>query len=113
MTPSGYEQQPILTYVPSARDPNLSLRLARDARTIRLDVTAPLDRPLKGRLSASFTNGWSIDLGDGAVDLPPGGILSRTFKVKRPPNPRGRYDATLTLERPDAPPLVLRQPYFL
>ena len=113
MTPSGYEQQPILTYVPSARDPNLSLRLARDARTIRLDVTAPLDRPLKGRLSVSFTNGWSIDLGDGAVDLPPGGILSRTFKVKRPPNPRGRYDATLTLERPDAPPLVLRQPYFL
>ena len=76
-------------------------------------MTAPLDRPLKGRLSASFTNGWSIDLGDGAVDLPPGGILSRTFKVKRPPNPRGRYDATLTLERPDAPPLVLCQPFFL
>ncbi len=112
MTPSGYEQQPILTYVPSARAPNLSLRLAPNGRTIRLDVTAPQDRPLRGRLSVVFTRDWSIDLGDGTVDLPPGGTFSRSFNVKRPPNPRGRYDATLTLERPDAPPLILHQPYF-
>lgn len=114
MATSGYNQQPIMTYVPSARDPNVSLRILWMARTLRLDVTAPLDRPLKGVLTMdAMPPGWSVDLGEAAIDLPAGGHWTRTLKIRRPPNPRGRYDFRAILRREGLPPLVVNQPAFL
>ena len=108
MATSGYNQQPILTYVPSAQAPNISLRVARDFRSCRLDVVAPLDKPLKGTLVFDgLPEKWIVDLPPQAIDLPQGGIWTRTLKFKRPPNPKGRYDFRVMLERPAAAPLVL------
>ena len=113
MTPSGYEQQPILSYVPSAVDPNVSLRMGPLARTLRIDVTAPKDKPLKGTLSVVFEQGWKVDLGDGKIDVPANGHWTKTFKINRKPNPSGRYDATATLMRENVPALILHQPFYL
>ena len=108
MATSGYNQQPILTYVPSAQAPNLSLRVAPNFRSCRLDVVAPLDRPLKGTLVFDgLPEKWSVDLPPQKIDLPPGGIWTRTLKFRRPPYPKGRYDFRVKLERSDASPLVL------
>ena len=109
---SGYAQQPILRHVPSAVAPNVSVRFAENARRVRLDVTAPLDRPLKGVLTVEMPDAWSVTF-DGRVDLPPGGVWSKDLPIVRPPNPRGRYDATATLKRPDGPALVVRQPLVM
>ncbi len=114
MWTSGYAQQPILTYVPSAQAPNVSFRFAENARSLRLDVVAPLDKPLKGVLEMTqMPKDWSVDLGKATIDLPPGGVWSKDLKIKRPPNPRGRYDATATLTREGAPALVVHQPLFM
>ena len=114
MATSGYNQQPILTYVPSAQAPNISLRIAPNFRSCRLDVVAPLDKPLKGTLTFDgLPEKWSVDLPPQAIDLPPGGIWTRTLKFHRPPNPKGRYDFRVTLARPDAAPLVLHHPACL
>ena len=114
MATSGYNQQPILTYVPSAQAPNLSLRIAPNFRSCRLEVVAPLDKPLKGTLAFDgLPEKWSVDFPPQAIDLPPGGIWTRTLKFKRPPNPKGRYDFRVTLARPDAAPLVLHHPACL
>ena len=111
MEPSGYAQQPIMQYVPSSRSPNLSLRIATDWRSCTIDVTAPLDAPLKGVLKFDgLPDKWSVDLPPQTIDLAPGGLWTRHVPFRRPPNPRGRYNFRLTLERPDAPPLVLHQP---
>ena len=112
MWPSGYDQQPILRYVPSAVSPNVSVRFAGNARRVRLDVTAPRDRPLKGELKVEMPEKWSVAF-DGRIDLPPGGVWSKDLPIRRPPNPRGRYDATATLTRPDGPPLVVHQPLVM
>ena len=112
MWPSGYDQQPILQYVPSAVSPNVSVRFAGNARRVRLDVTAPRDRPLKGELKVEMPEKWSVAF-DGRIDLPPGGVWSKDLPIRRPPNPRGRYDATATLTRPDGPPLVVHQPLVM
>lgn len=114
MWTSGYDQQPILTYVPSARDPNVSVRLSENARELWLDVTAPLDRPLAGVLEVTeLPKGWRVDLGRVSLDLPPGGVWSKRLPIRRPPNPKGRYGATATLTREGAPALVVRQPFML
>jgi hypothetical protein len=114
MATSGYNQQPILTYVPSAQAPNISLRIAPNFRSCRLDVVAPLDKPLKGTLTFDgLPEKWSVDLPPQTIDLPPGGIWTRTLKFHRPPNPKGRYDFRVTLARPDAAPLVLHHPACL
>jgi len=112
MWPSGYDQQPILQYVPSAVAPNVSVRFAENARRVRLDVTAPRDRPLKGELKVEMPEKWSVEF-DGRIDLPPGGVWSKDLPIRRPPNPRGRYDATATLVRPGAPALVVHQPLVM
>ena len=109
MATSGYNQQPILTYVPSALAPNMSIRVAPDLRSCRLDVVAPLGAPLKGTLAFDgLPEKWRADLPPQAIDLPPGGHWTRKVDFVRPPNPKGRYDFRLTLERPDAAPLGLR-----
>ena len=114
MWTSGYDQQPILTYVPSARDPNVSVRLSENARELWLDVTAPLDRPLAGVLELTdLPKGWSVDLGRVPLDLSPGGVWSKRLPLRRPPNPKGRFGATATLTREGAPALVVRQPFML
>ena len=108
MATSGYNQQPILTYVPSAQAPNISLRVAPNFRSCRLDVVAPLDKPLKGTLTFDgLPEKWSVDLSPQAIDLQPGGHWTREVKFRRPPNPKGRYDFRLALARPGAAPLVL------
>ena len=108
MATSGYNQQPILTYVPSAQAPNLSLRVAPDFRSCRIDAVAPLDKPLKGTLTFDgLPKEWSVELPPQAIDLPPGGVWTRQVKFRRPPYPKGRYDFRLALARPGAPALVL------
>ena len=108
MATSGYNQQPILTYVPSALAPNLSLRVAPDFRSCRIDVVAPLDKPLKGTLTFDgLPKEWSVDLPPQTIDLQQGGVWTRRVKFRRPPYPKGRYDFRLTFARPDAAPLVL------
>ena len=114
MWTSGYDQQPILQYVPSARDPNVSVRLSENARELLLDVTAPLDRPLAGVLELTqLPPAWSVDLEPTALDLPPGGCWSKRLKIRRPPNPKGRYGITAEFRRDGAPALVVRQPFVL
>ncbi len=114
MWTSGYDQQPILTYVPSARDPNVSVRLSENARELVLDVVAPLDRPLRGTLAITqMPPEWSVKLGSVEIDLPPGGLWTKTLKIRRPPNPKGRYDMAAELKREGAAPLIVRQPFVL
>ena len=111
METSGYAQRPILEYVPSAVSPNISLRLDRMGRSVRIDVTAPLDRPLSGTLSLdSLPPKWTVDFSPTPIALKPGERWTKTMPIRRPPNPKGRYDFTLRLTRPAAPPIVLRQP---
>ena len=111
METSGYGQRPILGYVPSAVSPNVSLRLDSLGRTMRLDVTAPLDEPLKGTLTLDqLPKDWVVDFVPTAIDLKAGQHWGRTLQIKRPPNPRGRHDFRMTLTRPGKPALVLHQP---
>lgn len=114
METSGYGQQPILGYVPSATAPGLSLRLFEFARRIRLDVNAPLDAPLKGVLTVDgMPEGWTVDFGEREIDLPPGGHWKEDLRISRKPCPKGRFDFRATLRREGFPPLVLNQPLFL
>ena len=112
MWPSGYDQQPILQYVPSAVAPNVSVRLSENASELWLDVTSPLDSPLKGTLAVTqLPKDWSVDLPPVEIDLGPGGVWTRRLPIRRPPNPKGRFVATVTLTRPSLPPLIVRQPF--
>ena len=78
---------------------------------MRLDVTAPLDEPLKGTLTLDLLpRDWVVDFVPTAIDLKAGQHWGRTLQIKRPPNPRGRYDFRMTLTRPGKPALVLHQP---
>ena len=114
MWPSGYDQQPILRYVPSAVSPNVSARLSENARELRLDVTSPLDSPLRGTLAVTqLPAEWSVDLQPVEIDLGPGGVWTRRLPIRRPPSPKGRFVVTVTLTRPVLPPLVVRQPFVL
>ena len=114
MHTSGYAQQPILLYVPSARSPNISLRIAPNWRTCTVDVTAPMDAPLSGTLSFDMLpEKWSVDMPPQKIDLPPGGHWSRVVKFIRPPSPRGRRDFRLKLDRQSAAPIVLNHSGFL
>ena len=101
----------MLEYVPSAVSPNLSLRLDTWGRNMRLDVTAPLDKPLKGTLSIDrMPDKWTVDLKPTEINLKPGEHWMKKMPIQRPPKLKGRYNFTLTLKRPDAPALVLHQP---
>lgn len=114
METSGYGQQPILGYVPSATAPGLSVRLFEFARRIRLDVNAPLDAPLKGVLTVDgMPEGWTVDFGEKSIDLSPGGHWKADLRISRKPCPKGRFDFRATLRREGLPPLVLNQPLFL
>ena len=114
METSGYSQQPILAYVPSAASPNVSLRLQDHARRLRVDVVAPLGKPLSGTLSLEMPQKWSADFKPERIDLKPGAVWSRTLKLHRPPSPKGRFGMKATFEREGGrPPLVVRQPAVL
>lgn len=112
MWTSGYDQQPILLTIPSAEAPGISLRVAPNGRSLTLDVNAPFTAPLKGVLEVTeMPKDWSVDLGKVRIDLPAGGHWTKTLKIKRPPNPKGHYEATVRLAREGAPALVVRQPF--
>ena len=114
MWPSGYDQQPILQYVPSAVAPNLSVRLSEDKRELMLDVTAPLDAPLKGTLVlTALPDGWKTDFAPTAIDLAPGGVWSRRARMRFAAKPKGKFAVTATLTRESLSPLVVRQPFCL
>ena len=114
MWPSGYDQQPILQYVPSAVAPNLSVRLSEDKRELMLDVTAPLDAPLKGTLVlTALPDGWKTDFAPTAIDLAPGGVWSRRARLRFAAKPKGKFAVTATLTRESLSPLVVRQPFCL
>ena len=53
----------------------------------------------------------SVDLGKVRIDLPAGGHWTKTLKIKRPPNPKGHYEATVRLAREGASALVVHQPF--
>ena len=113
METSGYSQRPILEYVPSAMSPNVSLRLDKLGRTLRLDVMAPIDKALEGTLYLdSMPEKWSVDFKSAKISLKPGQRWTKRLPIHRPPKPSGRYDFTVTLKRPDAPALIVRQPQF-
>ena len=81
-------------------------------RSLTLDVNAPFTAPLKGVLEVTeMPKDWSVDLGKVRIDLPAGGHWTKTLKIKRPPNPKGHYEATVRLAREGAPALVVRQPF--
>ena len=112
MWTSGYDQQPILLTIPSAEAPGISLRVAPNGRSLTLDVNAPFHAPLKGVLEVTeMPKDWSVDLGEVRIDLPAGGHWTKTLKIKRPPNPKGHYEATVRLAREGAPALVVHQPF--
>ena len=114
METSGYSQQPIMSYVPSAVSPNVSVRLQNYARQVRLDVTAPIAAPLSGTLSLEMPQGWSVDFPPERIELKPGGMWNRVLPIRRAPCPKGRFDLKATLKRDGGlPPLVVRQPAVL
>ena len=114
MEPSGYPQQPIMSYIPSAVSPNLSLRLQNYARQVRIDITAPLAVPLTGTLSLEMPSGWSVKLPPDRIDLKPGELWNKVLTIRRPPSPKGRFDLKATFVRGGGlPPLVVHQPAVL
>ena len=114
METSGYSQQPIMSYVPSAVSPNVSVRVQNYARQVRLDVTASMGEPLSGELSVELPPKWSVDKAHELIELAPGGTWSRVLKIRRPPNPKGSFELKATfVRRGGLPPLVVRQPFVL
>jgi len=114
METSGYSQQPIMSYVPSAVSPNVSARVQNYARQVRLDVTASMGEPLSGELSVELPPKWSVDKARELIELAPGGAWSRVLKIRRPPNPKGSFELKATfVRRGGLPPLVVRQPFVL
>ena len=114
METSGYPQQPIMSYVPSAVSPNISVRLQNYARKVRIDVTAPIASPLSGTLSVEMPKGWSVSLDDGRIDLKAGGMWSRELPIRRAPCPKGFFEIKATLKRDcGLPPLTVAQPAIL
>ncbi len=114
METSGYPQQPIMSYIPSAVSPNVSLRLQNYARQVRIDITAPLTAPLTGTLSLDMPSGWSVKLPQDRIDLKPGELWNRVLTIRRPPCPTGRFDLKATFVREGGlPPLVVHQPAVL
>ena len=107
-------EQPILSYIPSAVSPNVSLRLQNYARQVRIDITAPLTAPLTGTLSLDMPSGWSVKLPQDRIDLKPGELWNRVLTIRRPPCPTGRFDLKATFVREGGlPPLVVHQPAVL
>ena len=95
-------------------DPNLSVRLSEDKRELMLDVTAPLDAPLKGTLVlTALPDAWKTDFAPTAIDLAPGGVWSRRARLRFAAKPKGKFAVTATLTRESLSPLVVRQPFCL
>jgi rhamnogalacturonan endolyase len=108
MNSSGYSQQPLLSSVPSALSPNMSIRVAPNFRSCRIDVTAAQDSPLRGVLRfEGLPPNWSVKNELPKIELEPGGHWTKHVDFQRPPYPKGRYDFRLVLEREGFPPLVL------
>ena len=108
MNTSGYFQQPILSSVPAALSPNISIRVAPNFRSCRIDVTAAQDSPLRGVLRfEGLPKNWSVKNELPKIELAPGGHWTKHVDFQRPPYPKGRYDFRLVLEREGFPPLVL------
>ena len=113
METSGYSQRPILEYVPSAIDPNVSIRLDRLGRNVIMDVVAPLAAPLKGVFKMEkLPEKWSSDFTEQAIDLKPGERWQKRLPINRPPNPSGRYFFKAKLVREGANDLMLTQPFW-
>jgi hypothetical protein len=111
METSGYPQQPIMSYIPSAVSPNVSLRLQNYARQVRIDVTAPLEAPLTGTLSLEMPSGWSVKLPQDRIALKPGGLWNKVLTIRRSSSPKGRFDLKATFVREGGlPPLVVHHP---
>ena len=75
--------------------------------------TDPLTATVNVKGTAIYGASCNGNAFDGRIGLPPGGVWSKDLPIRRPPNPRGRYDATATLTRPDGPPLVVHQPLVM
>lgn len=111
MSTSGYCQPPILRYVPSARDPNVSVRTNPTGTVLIVDVTAPLGRALDGTLEiTSGPKQPEFAFKAEEVHLPPGGCWKREIPLHDSPKPSEDAFFTVKLNRPNALPLVVRQP---
>lgn len=96
MCAQGYTQVPTLSYSLEATAPNLNLTVVDSAdgsANLRLVVSAPLDRALKGTLAFTATGG-TVTPGEQAVDVPPGGRL--TVPATATPAPDGSGEMRLT-----------------
>ena len=114
MSTSGYCQPPILQYAPSARDPNVSVRTNPKGTVLTIDVTAPLDRALDGTLEImSGPKQAEFAFKAEEVHLPPGGCWKRKLALRRSPKSSEGGFFTVRLNRPNARPLVVRQPVIV
>lgn len=100
MCAMGYTQVPNLTTSLEATAPNLNLTVLgqpEDGRNLRIVVSAPLDRPVKGSLRLTIPGG-TVDPAERPVDLAPGGRCTVfATAVPGPETGKGvRITATLT-----------------
>lgn len=84
MNAMGYAQVPLLSYVPEAVSPNLSLTVRKDGkRTIcRVVVSAPFEKGVRGRVALTVPDGVALDRTLLAVDVKPGGRLAAEVGVE-------------------------------
>ncbi len=75
---SGYELDPVLSYLPTGKSPNLSLMLLGKGvwRTLRVTVGAPLDQSVRGRLTFVLPG---AEVPARPLELAPGAI--ETFEI--------------------------------
>jgi len=74
MNAMGYTQVPLLSYVPDACAPNVSLTLLKESKgkVCRVVVSAPLDKGVKGALALTAPTGVKLSKTALQVDLKPG-----------------------------------------
>ncbi|MBT4822929.1 MAG: hypothetical protein HON70_44905, partial [Lentisphaerae bacterium] len=83
MSSMGYEISPTPTVPPAASSPNVNLTVAKTGRELacRVTVSAPLQAPLTGTLTLRVEGNAGLAQDRIAVDLSPGGVLSRTVPL--------------------------------
>jgi len=103
MCAMGYTQVPNLTTSLEATAPNLNLTVLEqpeDGRNLRIVVSAPIDRPVKGSLRLAITGG-SVDPAERPVDLAPGERCTIHATAAPGPGAKDGMRLTATLTGPD------------
>ena len=96
----GYIYDPALRYLPTNFSPNLNLTFRDKLSSGELDVvvSAPLAKPVRGKLRLSSSGGVRLDPAEWEVDLEPGSLKNFPVKVVKPIDSDALIHAALTLE---------------